>query len=311
MTYQLSTVSCSMPVSLSGPQEFGVEGMNARLPRALIMAHYDRDGLVDPHVLYSLKAYRSAFSHITFVSVSADRLPAGYESLADTFIKRDNIGYDFGSWKAGFNALTAKDQFVEIVFVNDSIYGPFFDIEHVLLSPNIKDADFWGLTSSHELAWHIQSFFFAMRRGLLSCGAAQQWWDSVRPLERKDEIINRYEIPMADHFLQQGRATRAVYMTPFPARTSWAIICSGCDVRAPLQSARQLYYNRWATKTNPMIVQWRTAIDAGVPFVKVELLRDNPCGLPLRPVFDYLHRHTRYPTELISAHLRRVAGISA
>jgi lipopolysaccharide biosynthesis protein len=304
-TARLNSLRCG------GPHEFGIKGMNARLPRALIMAHYDRDGLIDPHVLYSLKAYRSAFAHVTFVSVSADRLPPGYENLVDTFIRRDNIGYDFGSWKIGFNTLIAKDRFVEIVFVNDSIYGPFFDIEHALLSPNVKDADFWGLTSSYEIAWHIQSFFFSMRHRLLSGGLAQRWWDMVRLLEYKDEIINRYEIPMADHFRQQGCATEAIYATPFPARIPRATICSGCDIREPLQSARRIYYNRWVTTANPMHVLWHPVIEAGVPFVKVELLRDNPYRLPLRPVFDYLHRNTRYPMELISAHLRRVAGISA
>src|SRR5438067_9025756 len=138
-----------------------------QLPRALIMAHYDPDGVVDPHVLYALEAYRQVFAHIIFVSVSVDRLPKGHEHLADRFIARDNVGYDFFSWKVGFNALNDKEQFFEVVFANDSVYGPLFDIEQVLMASRVKEADLWGLTSSFETSWHIQSFFFAMRHRLL------------------------------------------------------------------------------------------------------------------------------------------------
>lgn len=286
--------------------------MNTQLPRALIVAHYDRDGIFDPHVLYSLQAYRQVFAHVTVVSASADHLPSGRESLADTFIARENNGYDFFSWKIGFNALADKDRFFEIVFVNDSIYGPLFDIEHVLLAPALKEADFWGLTSSAEDRRHIQSYFFAMRHRLLKSDAAQRFWDNVRPFKDKADVIKSYELQMAAYFRSRGWSVAAIYhgSARYPAR--WKTVRARDDLAQPLLLAKYCYHNwrnrAWRTRRqNPMDHHWRAVIETGVPFVKVELLRDNPLHLPLRPIHDYLDASTSYPSGLISAHLQRIA----
>jgi lipopolysaccharide biosynthesis protein len=278
--------------------------MHDYLPRALIMAHYDPDGLIDPHVLYSLAAYRRVFAHITFVSVSVDRLPLGHEHLADVVIARENIGYDFFSWKVGFNALRNKDQFFEIVFANDSVYGPFFDIEHVLTAPRVKEADFWGMTNSLQRSWHIQSFFFAMRHPLLTSNSAQAYWDDIDPLYRKDDVIARYEIPMASFFRDEGWATAAVYDPP-NSQSKWDIVRIGADPRQPFSSAKYLFRNWRPRAQNPMHYLWCSAIHAGVPFIKVELLRSNPLGLPLEPVREFIAQKTRYPLPLIDAHVQR------
>ena len=287
--------------------------MKSRLSRALILAHYDPDGLIDPHVLYALEAYRPVFEHITLVSVSAGHLPQGREHLVDTLIARDNVGYDFFSWKVGFNALADKDRFFEVVFANDSVYGPLFDVEHALLAPKVKDADFWGLTSSMAGGWHIQSYFFAMRHRLLRSEAAQRYWDNVRSLTYKADVIKKCELQMAAHFRRRGWLTEAIYDAPISPPARWKIVGPAADLAQPIGLAKYLYYNsrysNWRSrKQNPMNYLWRSTIEAGVPFVKVELLRDNPLTLPLQSVHDYIARRTRYPLELTSAHLRRTAN---
>src|SRR5436190_13279802 len=233
--------------------------MNGGLPRALIMAHYDPDGLVDSHVLYSLAVYRRAFAHITLVSVSAERLPLGHEHLADRFIARDNVGYDFFSWKVGFNALNDKEQFFEVVFANDSVYGPLFDIEHALMAPRVKEADFWGLTSSFETSWHIQSFFFAMRHRLLTSKTAQAFWDGIDPLGDKAGTIAKYELPMACVFREQGWTVAAIHEPP-PSHAWSDLVRAGADFRRPLASARYLVRNRRRAAMNPMHFLWRSTI---------------------------------------------------
>jgi lipopolysaccharide biosynthesis protein len=284
--------------------------MNDSLPRALIMAHYDRDGLVDPHVLYSLAAYRRSFSHIIFVSASANCLPPGHEHLVDVFISRENIGYDFFSWKTGFNALKEKERFFEVVFVNDSIYGPLFDIEHVLTAPKVKEADVWGLTSSFEISWHIQSFFFAMRHDVLVSDAAIEFWDNIVPLRDKGEIITRYEVPMASFFRGRGWSADAIFTAP-KSQSEWEVFRAGAGPRNPIRAAWHLYKNRRPRARNPTLLLWDAAIEAGVPFLKVELMRSNPLNLPLEPIHAYIERNTRYPISLIDAHVRRTGRPSS
>jgi lipopolysaccharide biosynthesis protein len=253
--------------------------MRDSLPRALIMAHYDPHGLVDPHVLFSLAAYRGVFSRIVFVSVSVDRLPKGHEHLADVVIGRENIGYDFFSWKVGFHSLPDKQQFFEIVFANDSIYGPLFDIGHTLLAERVKDADLWGVVTSFERYWHIQSFFFAMRHRLLASPVARAFWDGIDPLRDKGDVINRYELPMASFFRSHGWTTATIY-------------------NPPVSQAK-----------NPMHFVWSSAISAGVPFVKIELLRNNPFRLSAEPIRAFINHKTRYPLALIDAHVERTKSV--
>ncbi|MFN9074132.1 MAG: rhamnan synthesis F family protein, partial [Hyphomonadaceae bacterium] len=75
--------------------------------RALIFAHFDKDGLVDPYVIHALTVYRQYFSLVVFVTVSdlseseVDKL----KFLADRVIQRENYGYDFGSWRVGFEGV--------------------------------------------------------------------------------------------------------------------------------------------------------------------------------------------------------------
>ena len=273
------------------------------LRRALILSHFDPEGIVDPHFLFSLAAYREIFSHITVVSTAAQRLPPGFECLADTFITRENTGYDFYSWKIGYNALGEKDSFFEIVFANDSIYGPLFDLRHSLLHAAIKDADFWAMTSSHQIRWHLQSYFFSMRFPMIAAGAAQSFWDRIEPLPSKADVINRYELQMAEKFQAAGWRVSAVFSgAPRPSpRDSRMMI----DLRKPLRSALFYWRALRARAQNPMHQSWLKVIEGGVPFIKVELLRTNPLYIPEEPIRSYIARKTRYPLARIEAHAAR------
>jgi hypothetical protein len=61
---------------------------------------------------------------------------------------------------------------------------------------------------------------------------------------------------------------------------------------------------------NPTLHPWRNLLDLGVPFVKVQLLRDNPLNTDLSGWISEVSRRG-YPPRLILDHLRRVAGKGA
>ena len=97
-----------------------------QIKRALIFAHYDRDGVIDPHVQYALQCYREVVNCLIVVSTSATALPESIAQHVDQFISRPNKGYDFCSWKKGMESLGDYRQFDEIICCNDSVYGPLF-----------------------------------------------------------------------------------------------------------------------------------------------------------------------------------------
>ena len=118
------------------------------MKRAILLAHYDRDGIIDPYVIAAAEEYRRFADKLVLVSVSAKVLPPDLYSVVDEFVPRDNVGYDFGSWRAGLEAIGTVSDFDEIICVNDSVYGPLFDLAPAITSPRHRDADFWGMTIS-------------------------------------------------------------------------------------------------------------------------------------------------------------------
>lgn len=258
--------------------------------RAVILAHFDRDGVVDPHVRAALAAYRRVAERLVLVSTSVRRLPADLGGVVDTFIARPNEGYDFGSWRAGLDALDAR-AFDEVVCVNDSVYGPLWELGPVVADRRVADADFWGMVRSvqgprsrgRRGAPHLQSWFFAARRRLLDHPRWHTFWAGVVPLSSKEAVIDRYEIGLSEMVAATGLRTAALFDAARAGPLATAEILPHLSLGDPLRSWRHLRKAR-RVPHNPSELTYRRLLAAGVPYVKVGLLRTNHYRLDLRRV---------------------------
>jgi rhamnosyltransferase len=274
--------------------------------RCIVFAHYDIDGIIDDHVIYFLKSLRPHTAKLIFVSTSAtDEQLEKLERICDTAMTRENCGYDFISWKTGIEQIDAPSDFDEILFINDSIYGPLYDLKDLFFKTDSLAGDFWGLTRSQEVKPHIQSFFFAFRRSLINNGLFDKFWQQVTPLKNKRDIIKRYEIGMTEFIEHNGGICTQLFDLQKPSlwQSIKAARTNGGRADRSYRSNIRRYWKKKAI--NPMHFYWRSVIEAGVPFVKVELLRDNPCQLPLPRIYDYLKKSS-YAPSLIDNHLKRV-----
>jgi lipopolysaccharide biosynthesis protein len=283
------------------------------MARALVYAHHDRDGFFDPHVVESLRRYRLLMDHVTVVSTAAQQLPVEAGPFVDRFLARDNIGYDFCSWRAGLEELKPLDRFDEIVCANDSVYGPLFDLEPAFSDPRVAAADLWGMCLSEQgtkrrgrvACPHVQSWWFAMRRHLFQSPAFAEFWDAVVPLTTKDDLVDRYEIGLSEHFARAGFRIAGLYDASTAGPVAWRELLPHLSLRHPTRSRRHL---RKALRVphNPSELVWKRLLDAGVPFVKVGLFRVNHYGLDLDHVLAGLAALTPDDVGLIRAHLLRV-----
>jgi lipopolysaccharide biosynthesis protein len=178
------------------------------MKRCLILAHYDPSGAIDPHVIHALKAYREYYAHIIMVSVSASTIEAG---LVDQFIKRENVGYDFYSYKTGLESLVNIEDFDEITFANDSIYGPFYSLQSVFSHKIAQENDVWGLVASNQFEYHLQSWFVTFKKHVIASDAFHDFWQSVSILNDKMAIIKAYEVGLTPHFEKAGFSVKAIY----------------------------------------------------------------------------------------------------
>src|SRR5258707_95121 len=78
--------------------------------RAMVFAHFDPHDQIDTHLLFALRSYRPYFDVIVFVSCSdlgPDQRRRAHQ-FSDTVITRANVGYDFLSWRIGYETLRAR-----------------------------------------------------------------------------------------------------------------------------------------------------------------------------------------------------------
>jgi rhamnosyltransferase len=146
----------------------------------------------------------------------------------------------------------------ELVLTNSSIIGPVTPLAEAFERMRGTDCDFWGMSDTLAIDYHIQSFFLVFRSSLLKSGQIERFFASVLPYRHKLQVIRSYELGLTQFLLDQGFVPAA--------------LASVYDRRLRLGSG------------NPSIRTPMTLLGLGVPYVKVELLRDNPERLRLGPV---------------------------
>lgn len=278
--------------------------------RAIVLAHFDRDGGFDPHVRHALAAYRPAATRLVVVSNGGGRLPAAIAGLVDDYLPRRNLGYDFCAWRDGLATLD-RSAYDEVLCLNDSVYGPLFDLGPALVDRRTANADLWGMVASDQACgrgkprrWHLQSWFFGMRRRLLDSDAFDDFWSAVEPLPTKADVVERYEVGLSDHMLRAGFTAAALYDAATAPRVGFGELVPHVSLLAPRRSWRLVKKSRRPAHNPSELVWWRL-LEAGVPYVKVGLFRVNHYGLHLPGVLAGLGRETPYDLGLIRGHLAR------
>lgn len=211
---------------------------------ALFVTH-SRSGKIKPHVLPYLRALKQA-GLCVFLVATVDRpvdLPADLLDLADAVMVRRNAGYDFGAWAHALRLHPKLYGAATLYLLNDSVLPASDDSRIVALVDRVRGskADLIGLTESHEWRWHVQSYFLAVKPRLLTSRAFHGFMNEIRLLTRKDHVIRAYEVQLAEITERNGFDVELLYPS--------------------------------ATAINPTLFGWRQLLAAGMPLVKLLLLR--------------------------------------
>lgn len=278
--------------------------------RALVYAHFDRHGIIDPHVLYALTCYRQYFEAIIFVSTADLNAEQQRRAavLVDRVIVRENVGYDFLSWRTGFEAIPQHGIYDEIVFANDSCYGPMSDLALFWTRAAALRADLWGASLNRQIRPHVQSFFMVFGRALIRSGFIRTFWHSVEPIPDKLQLILRYEVGLSERVEEAGFSIDA--LVDFPAGgldSRPRVIADTVSLTDPARSAAGLYSIGAERFPNPMQNYCIEALRRGLPFVKVELIRDNYARANLAGLFAAMTKPRWYDVALVRRHLARLS----
>jgi lipopolysaccharide biosynthesis protein len=238
------------------------------MTRVAIFAHYDGQNQVKAHSVHLLRALRDACDDVVFVSTSVLPEPEldKVRPLCSRADLKDNAGYDFGMWQRGLGWLDLS-KWDELVLANSSFFGPIYPLCGVFERMASDPCDFWGMTDSFEIAWHLQSYFIVFKKNVLRSSALGQFFGAVLPYRDKDQVIRSYEIGMTKFMCEQG--FRPAAYVPFAA---WAKSAANAN---RLRRKRE----------NPTCFYPMRLIEAGMPLVKCQLLRDNPARIRMAPIY--------------------------
>ena len=288
-------------------------------PRVALFVHFDRAGELRDHVAAYLRALAAAGLDVVLVSNSGKMKPESEQvarSICRAVLIRRNVGYDFGAWADALTRLGLPRADTElIVMANDSVYGPFRPLDDVLAAMDFSAGDVWGLTESWQARFHLQSYFMAVGTRALNSLAWRAFWAEVRPVPSKNWVVYHYEIGLSQALLRGGMRLRSVWnyadlvelIDPLLLRKEVPRDDDddvNIDPAVTVRRAHALRIRDHATQRtplNPTSDLWRQLLDSGYPFLKRELLRDNPTHV--QDVFEW--RRTMERMEFDPTHIDR------
>ncbi|WP_019956606.1 rhamnan synthesis F family protein [Yoonia vestfoldensis] len=247
-------------------------------------------------IVYLESLTQNGFTVIACVALDDPESGFELESLSSAagVVVHKNGGMDFAAWAGALRLLPDCWSASRLVFTNDSVFmlpnliGPFIE------KLRSETADFVGLTDSLAISPHVQTYFFQFQGPALLNPQLQNFWASVQVFKNKEDVIKEYEVKLLQHVTDDWRLTSNVMFS--------------------LKKILPFASNLDCANFNVTHSYWEHLVTLGMPFVKVELLRDNPLHLNIlhwRSVFQAYGARVDLAEEHIKIRKRSAYSSSA
>ena len=231
-----------------------------------LLVTFAPNGLInEPTIYYLEQLVKKSINVVLCIHVDNDNLEFNYDERLNTacsILVRKNSGFDFPLWASALTAMPELFQAKKIIFTNDSILGPFSTFDQLLNKIENNSADFIALTDSHQLLYHVQSYFFVLKQEALINPVVRAFWSQVLSFRSKTDVIHAYELNLAKVFGMNGKVKHDV-------------IYKVNELKLQKNSPNHLNFN-------PTHQEWRNLVALGFPFIKTELLQKNPTNTSIK-----------------------------
>jgi hypothetical protein len=226
----------------------------------------------------------NGFSVIVCLAVKDTAAAVDIENIgkAHGIVVRQNGGMDFASWATILRLIPEIWGAGRLVFTNDSVIALPAPFESFISRLREQTADYTALTESYQIRYHRQSYFFMLQRNGLQNTRVRDFWAKILATASKQEVIEKYETRLFE-FIAGECALDCVVLYPFND-----LFLEGSTDELECLNVTHCY--------------WEHLIALGLPFVKVDLLRDNPLKLPILHWKHVLSKNGVDVTE-VEAHL--------
>ncbi|MEL6646895.1 MAG: rhamnan synthesis F family protein [Pseudomonadota bacterium] len=174
---------------------------------------------------------------------------------------RENGGMDFASWACILKEFPDLYTARQAIFTNDSVI-PLPELLGKMLAQLEDDPrDFVALTDSYAIKHHAQSYFFSFNSRALQNKTLQAYWGGLEFFEDKSDIIKKHEASLL-----------------LRCKKDWGL---STDIKFPIEKILRTDKFDKIKEINVCHSYWLQLINNGFPFIKFELLRENPFSVPI------------------------------
>lgn len=186
-----------------------------------IFSFYDKEGIVDKYVYFLLNDLATVVKRVIIVvngKLTSDGLCL-FQKFSDEIIIRYNRGYDAGAYAAALKYLGNEEilKYEELVFCNDTFFGPFNSFESIFNSMETKICDFWGLNGFFGVVFqHMQSYFLVFRSSILKENLLIEYFSKNinDNTIRLNDVYCQFEMGLFDFLFRQCEKKYAMYALP-------------------------------------------------------------------------------------------------
>jgi len=242
-----------------------------------IYVHWSASGRVSEMVLRQLGGWRSLGFDVVFVTNSAP--PAGdIERVREhcvLYLRRSNIGLDFGAWRDGLAAALADGAAPqELLLANDSVAGPLAPLGPLVALWRAGGAGFFGMTESLAGGVHLQSYLL-LGRGKAAIADMAAHLAAFTDVRNKWQVVQSGEIALTRRMMRAGHRCAALF--------GYARLCALARPSDFVALGARFggENSLCAYPLNPTHHFWRLLLErAEFPFLKTDLIARNAGRLP-------------------------------
>ncbi|MGU3493282.1 rhamnan synthesis F family protein [Xanthobacteraceae bacterium A53D] len=222
-----------------------------------LFASYSPDGRIWAHVQSYCRDLKAQGYRVVLI-LATDRADLKcYDpgaNVCDGLVVMENFGFDFSAWARTLRLWPELWSAPALLFANDSVYTSPTLLPPLMERMKKSQADVVAITESTAFRRHFQSYFFLLREKALANAAVRAFFSEIRALGDKQKVIEACEVPLPSLLSNEHLQVEVM----FPLGID--------DPRA----------------ANPTLAAWEQLLRNGLPFVKVQLLRDNPMNANIR-----------------------------
>lgn len=224
-----------------------------------------------------------------------DPLYAKLEECSDIISKYDDYidaNRWISAWYTYVSGHTISEDIEEVLFVNDSVYGPIYSLDEVFHDLDNRQVDFWGMTvhgrikyadGSEEIPRFIQTYFWAVRRNMFLSEDFDEFFKSRAFYKDYDRASKEFEFIFTDKFEKLGY--------------KWGTYIDTSEY----ENQNSEYFMSFILfDLYNMVVKYRYPFIPKVIFdIPVCTIQTYNMGDDLYRTIEYVKQHTDYDTDLI------------